>query len=148
MDDSFYAAFGKRTKLTLPKVAEVPVELPNLALKYTEPLEETDPDAPIDGVRSGDAVLDAENNYRYLATLRTKALRVLGETLDVRTPHEDDADYARVLSIKKDAAINVVSASLKADENCFRQRHNDALARLYAAVKAEAPSKTLIDITP
>lgn len=162
-ENSFAAVFGNRGRLCLSGLgnwsdgerseekglcdtgAAEFAELPNVSDRYREPLEEADTEAASDGVRGGDAVLDAENNYRYLASLRTKALRVLGETLDVRTPHEDDADYARVLAIKKDAAINIVSASLKADENCFRQRHNDALSRLYAAVKAETPVTLILE---
>lgn len=164
--DSFKALFGDCRRLRISglgngghseRIEESslpdsgPIELtqfPHVSNRYLEPLEETASEVAGDGLRGGDAVLDSENNYRYLATLRTKALRVLGETLDVRTPNENDADYARVLSIKKDAAINIVSASLKADENCFRQRHNDALARLYAAVKKEAPQALTIDVTP
>lgn len=81
--------------------------------------------------------------------MRVKALRTLGETLDVPTPIGSDADYVRVLSIKKDAAVNIISASLKADENCFRQRQTDALARLYDAVEAEkARHAPMIDMVP
>ena len=59
--------------------------------------------------------------------------------MDVSTPDANHADFARILSIKKDAAINVVNASLKADENCFRQRHNDVLDKLYAEMVAHKP---------
>lgn len=66
--------------------------------------------------------------------------------MDVATPGDSDPNYARILSIKKDAAINVITASLKADENCFRQRRTDALDRLYAAVQADINSRgALID---
>jgi hypothetical protein len=83
------------------------------------------PDEPLDPTAA------ADSNHQKLAKLRAKALDVLGETMDVPTPAVDDDDYARVLSIKKDAAVNVVTASLKADENCFRQRRNDTLDRLF-----------------
>lgn len=59
--------------------------------------------------------------------------------MDVPTPSPDDDDYARVLSIKKDAAVNIVNASLKADENCFRMRHNDVLDKLYAEILEKKP---------
>lgn len=79
--------------------------------------------------------------------LRTKALKVLGQTLDVRVPDEDDADYARILSIKKDAAINVVSASLKADENCFRRRGGDVLEKLFITMQAEMERRNTAALT-
>lgn len=164
--DSFTAVFGNRRGLCAGSVGDgrnsgrieesrvqnsrpaQPAQLADVSDRYFEPIEETTAETSGDGLCHGDAVLEAENNYQYLAKLRVKALRVLGETLDVPTPDEDDDDYARVLSIKKDAAINVVTASLKADENCFRQRRNDALDRLYAAVEgalatASAPALTI-----
>lgn len=61
--------------------------------------------------------------------------------MELPTPNEDDPNYARIVATKKDAAVNVVSASLKADENCFRQRRNDALDRLFAAVAAEVSAR-------
>lgn len=126
-----------------------PPQLPDVSDRYREPLEEADTEAAGDGVCNGDAVLEAENNYNKLAKLRGKALDILGETMDLPTPPEADPNYARIVSTKKDAAVNVVNASLKADENCFRQRRNDALDRLYAAVAAEvvADGRKLIDVT-
>ena len=72
-----------------------------------------------------------------LGRLRTKALKRLDEILDMPLPRDDDDDYARVASIIKDAANNIITSSLKADENCFRRRRTDALDRLYAAVTAD-----------
>ena len=63
-------------------------------------------------------------------------------------PEKDDADYARMASIQKDAAGNILTASLKADENCFRQRQTDALSRLYDAVEAAERATAAIDVTP
>jgi hypothetical protein len=72
-----------------------------------------------------------------LAKLRTKALIKLDEILSLPLPSQDEGDFMRMVSAQKDAATNIVSASLKADENCFRRRNNDALARLYATVENE-----------
>lgn len=85
-----------------------------------------------------------------LARLRAKALGVLDEVMDTPTPSRTDPNYARILSAKKDAAVNVVSASLKADENCFRQRQTDALKKLYDTVQVEMAGQhaPLIEATP
>lgn len=72
-----------------------------------------------------------------MAGLRPKALRILGEIMDIPLPGPDDDNYARILISKKDAATNVMNISLKADENCLRLRHTDALTRLYEAVQNE-----------
>lgn len=70
-----------------------------------------------------------------LAALRPQALKVWGEILKKPLPAEDHPDYFRILSVQKETANNIMSTSLKADENCLRQRHDDALDRLFSELE-------------
>ncbi len=117
-------------------------QLPDVPDRYLEPLEETDSETADDGFRDGDGILDPENNYKFLARLRAKALKKIDEILDLPIPARSDINaHIRMASIQKDAANGIIGNSLKADENCFRQRHTDALDRLYAAVEADMARK-------
>lgn len=42
-----------------------------------------------------------------------------------------------MLSIRKDAAVSIIGAGLKADENRFRRRQNDIVQRLFDLVKKD-----------
>ena len=50
------------------------------------------------------------------------------------TPEYGAADFARILSTKKDAAVSALNAQQKANENHFRQRNTDVLEKLYERV--------------
>ncbi|MDE2097898.1 MAG: hypothetical protein KGL39_11665 [Patescibacteria group bacterium] len=62
--------------------------------------------------------------------------------------HQDDPNFARLLSAKKDAAVSVVNAVLKADENRFRQRKTDVLEKLLERIRQEEKPIVTIDQTP
>ena len=47
------------------------------------------------------------------------------------------SDYFKLLAIKKDLAVSAVAAGLKADENRFRRRQNDVIARLFEVVRKD-----------
>lgn len=68
--------------------------------------------------------------------MASEGLKVLREVLKIPTPQPSDPNYIRIVGIKKDAAISGVTARLKADENAFRKRKDDALADLYEQVSA------------
>ena len=62
-----------------------------------------------------------------------KALGVLDDVMDLPLD-SDDENFGRVLSAKKDAAVNVVNLQLKADENTFRAKSADGLQKLLETV--------------
>lgn len=162
--DNFSAVFGDCRRLRISSLGDgrhgngsqegriqdtrsaQPPQLPDVPYRYWEPLEEADSETASAGVCNGDAVLEAENNSQFLSKLRTKALVKLDEILSLPLPRSGDADHVRMASIQKDAANQIVTASLKADENCFRRRNNDALARLTATVAAELAKRTPLTI--
>jgi hypothetical protein len=150
----FNALFGKRTKKEPTSEVITPFDLPAVSCTHWQSIEEAIAETSDDGLCHGDAVLAAETNHALLAALRPKALRVLGEVMDIPTPYPDDENYARIISAKKDAAVNTMTISLKADENCLRQRHSDVLGRLAQSVEAElarrarALTATVIEVVP
>lgn len=83
--------------------------------------------------------LDSDNsdNGNKLDMLVGKALNTINEILDVDLPDESDPGFIKLLSTKKDAAVSIVNAGLKADENRFRKRNSDILTRLMAQMKSE-----------
>lgn len=125
-----------------------PAQFTDVSDRYWDEVEETDTGAAEARIFNRDEVLEAENNHAVLSRLRTKSLLVIEEVLDTPLPPTTDPNYARILSAKKDAAGSIVNASLKADENCFRQKQTDALKRLYDAVKAEKEQGVLIESSP
>ncbi len=61
----------------------------------------------------------------------------LNELLDIELPRRGDEDYQRVMSIQKDAAVSVLGAGLKADENRFRRRNSNVLNDLFAQLQRD-----------
>jgi hypothetical protein len=53
------------------------------------------------------------------------------------------SDYMKQLTLKKDTAVALIGAGLKADENRFRRKQQDVIARLFEAVQRD---KKLITI--
>lgn len=84
------------------------------------------------------------DNAVTLEDLINPALSVLKEVMEV--PLDDnDPNFTRILSAKKDAAVSVVNAALKADENRFRQRKSNVLEDLLERMKKfETPTIELI----
>lgn len=66
--------------------------------------------------------------------LLDKALHKLDHILDM-APSPFDDDYAKLLSIQKDAALSVVNLSIKADENRFRIQNETAIVEILKEVK-------------
>lgn len=60
--------------------------------------------------------------------------------MDIPTPDAMDENYTKIVSIKKDAAVSAITAGLKADENRFRKRNSDVLAKMFLAIKGEKSS--------
>jgi hypothetical protein len=67
---------------------------------------------------------------------------VLQQTMNIQ-PDEDDPNYARLVSARKDAAVSVMNTALKADENQFKKRNNAVLENLLAEIRKEKQAKTL-----
>ena len=57
--------------------------------------------------------------------------------MDIPIPDPSDENYVKVISARKDAAISLVGMGLKADENRFKKRNNDVLAKLFLAMHQE-----------
>ena len=58
------------------------------------------------------------------------------------------SDHMKQLSIKKDAAMGIIGAGLKADENRFRRRQNDVIAKLFTLVQQDKKLGPVIDNPP
>jgi len=69
------------------------------------------------------------------------------DVLDIDVPSEDDPNFARIVVAKKDAAGKILDANLKSDENCFRQKQSDALAKLYTLIQLELSVQPAIDVS-
>lgn len=59
------------------------------------------------------------------------------DILERDPPAPSAADFVKMLSIRKDAAVSIIGAGLKADENRFRRRHDDIMQRLFDLVKKD-----------
>lgn len=59
------------------------------------------------------------------------------------TPDEMDPNYARMVSARKDAAVSVLNACLKADENQFKKRNSLVLETLLSEVRAAKQPATI-----
>lgn len=94
------------------------------------------------GLRREFELLEADpNKLDHAVDLAlTTALDIL--EMDYLPPSH--SDYMKQMTIKKDTAISIISAGLKADENRFRRRQNDVIARLFDAVQRD---KKLIPTT-
>lgn len=58
----------------------------------------------------------------------------------------DDAEIKmKIVSAKKDAAMGIINAGLKADENRFRRENKDLIEKLFAKIQAE---RKIIDVKP
>ena len=94
-------------------------------------------------------VIDVDGNSDRLSRLVDTSLGALEEILQQPTPPLHNPLYAKMLSIKKDAAVSVINAGLKADENRFRKRKNDVLGILLDQIKADkGRAPVLIDQRP
>jgi hypothetical protein len=89
-----------------------------------------------DGIRRGSLVPVGETVT--LEELINPALTVLKEVMGVELD-DSDPNFARILSTKKDAAVSVVNAALKADENRFRQRKSNVLEELITRINKIKP---------
>lgn len=71
-----------------------------------------------------------------LSRVVSKALQQIESILDMEIP-EDDTKM-KMLSVKKDTAIGILNAGLKADENRFRRENKDIIERLFDKIKKES----------
>lgn len=113
-------------------------ELPDVPDGYWQPAEKAASGAPGDGVRNRSGVLEADGSD--LDQIVSTGLAVLREIMDIPTPDAMDENYTKIVSIKKDAAVSAITAGLKADENRFRKRNSDVLAKMFLAIKGEKSS--------
>ena len=67
---------------------------------------------------------------------------MLGEVMDVDASQFDDpAQFIRIQSARKDAAVAVVNSSIKTDANRFRARKVNLLEDLLVLVKKEQSAR-------
>ena len=95
-----------------------------------------------DGVCDEHETVSGEQT-NHLNRIVNKALRKIEDILDLN-PAPWDNDYARLLSIQKDAAASAINMAIKADESRFRAQSDAAIAvileevRRLKAVRAQA----------
>lgn len=84
-----------------------------------------------------------EDGEQSLARITTLALRKLEEILELPLI-QGAPDFKLILSAQKDAASNVVSLALRADEHRFRVKNNDKLMTLLDQVRTAATTFNVI----
>lgn len=104
--------------------------------------------APVADIEVLPAVREEDQNSDRLTRLVDTGLSVLEEVLEQPTPPLNHANYLKMLSIKKDAAVSVINAGLKADENRFRKRKNDVLGELLKQINSEKKGPPVINQQP
>ncbi len=114
---------------------------PDVSNGYWETLAETATGIAKDGIRTGPLVSVGEIT---IETLIPKAMRAIDEILDTKL-NEDDPNFARLLSAKKDAAVATLNTATKTDENRFRQRKNNVLEDLLIRVRLEEKAPLIIE---
>jgi hypothetical protein len=57
----------------------------------------------------------------------------------------EHTDYMKQLALKKDTAVAVITAGLRADENRFRRRQHDIIAKIFARATADKKLSPIID---
>jgi hypothetical protein len=105
------------------------LDLPPLDIEPVK--EEVLPPVPVP------AVIESDQNHDRLSRLVDTSLSTLEDILAQPTPPLTHNNYMKMLTVKKDAAVSVITASLKADENRFRKRKNDVLAQLLHEVQKD-----------
>lgn len=119
-------------------------ELPDVPEGYWDAVRAALPATQNERSRSG--VTDDDGSD--LDNLVTAALLTLKEVLDTQTPDRMDDNYTKILALKKDAAVSLIGAGLKADENRFRKRNSDILGKLFNELKlgeSSGPVGPLLD---
>lgn len=69
-----------------------------------------------------------------------KSLVTIEEVLDIPLCDPSDPIYMKLLAAKKDCAVSIVNAGLKADENRFRRENRDVVEKLFERISREQPS--------
>jgi hypothetical protein len=77
----------------------------------------------------------------HLNRIVNKALRKIEDILDLN-PAPWDNDYARLLSIQKDAAASAINMAIKADESRFRAQSDAAIAVILDEVRRLKAGRT------
>lgn len=77
-----------------------------------------------------------------LDALAPLALSVLKEVMETNV-HEEDPNFARLLSAKKDAAVSTVNALLKADENQFKKRNTAVIDELLSRIREQKAARII-----
>lgn len=72
-----------------------------------------------------------------LSKVINKALKQIDTILDQSDAGLEDTDRMKLLSIKKDAAVAIINAGLKADENRFRRENKDIIEKLFDKIRKE-----------
>lgn len=110
-------------------------QFPDVPDGYWQQVKEAATGVADERVRPKTGVLDEDGSE--LDDLVGIALQTVRDVLSVETPDPFDDHYPKILAIKKDAAISIIGAGLKADENRFRKRNTDVLSKLFEALKQE-----------
>jgi hypothetical protein len=85
-----------------------------------------------------------QDNGDLLNSLVTKSLEAIDEILSIDLDDFDDIEMRmKAVSAKKDAAMGIINAGLKADENRFRRENKDLLGDLFKRIEAERSVLTI-----
>lgn len=129
---------GQRSKTRSLSGVEIleHTELPHVPDGYWKSSEKAAARTPKTRLCDGDGVLVSDNGAA-LDRIVTLALHTLENVMLTDTPHPEDEAFGRILSAKKDAAVSVLNAGLKADENRFRKHKNNILKDLFEKMQQE-----------
>lgn len=145
------AALRAKPRVRVSSVGLDALDTDALPVLTAENWDHLRPDAPRtldeEMAESPGTALDDDSNGDKLNKLVNKALDTMAEVLNTELPATNSPDRLKVLSIKKDAAVSVLGAGLKADENRFRKRQSDVLGRLLDALRSEENTRTIENAT-
>ncbi len=118
-------------------------KLPDVSNGYRRQVEEAIASDTADGLRRQFEVLEADPNKLDAAV--DLALNTAIDILELEYLPTSHTDYYRQLTLKKDTLSVVINAGLKADENRFRRKQHDVVAKLFAIARADKKLGPIID---
>jgi len=141
-DDGYGGYDNGGSKRSLSGLEEIEhAQLPDVSNRHwAAPEEATAGDTEL-RVRREFEVLEADPNKLDKAV--DLSLDTALDILEMEYLPTSHSDYMKQLTLKKDTAVALIGAGLKADENRFRRKQQDVIARLFEAVQRD---KKLITI--
>lgn len=121
-------------------------QLPDVSNGYwISPEEAASGDTEIRIRRQFELLETDPNKLDHAVDLGVDAIVDILELAYLPTSHDD---YFKQLALKKDAAVSIITAGLRADENRFRRRNQDILQQLWQRIRADKKLAPAIDQFP